>query len=29
MIYLDNAASTPVHEKVLEEMMPYFTDYYG
>lgn len=29
MIYLDNAASTPVHEKVIEEMMPYFREQYG
>ena len=29
MIYLDNAASTPVHEKVIEEMIPYFKEQYG
>jgi cysteine desulfurase len=29
LIYLDNAASTPVHEKVLEEMNPYFNEQYG
>jgi cysteine desulfurase len=29
LIYLDNAASTPVHEKVIEEMMPYFREQYG
>lgn len=29
MIYLDNAASTPVHEKVIEEMIPYFREHYG
>ncbi len=29
MIYLDNAASTPVHEKVIEEMVPYFREQYG
>ena len=29
MIYLDNAASTPVHEKVIEEMLPYFREEYG
>lgn len=29
MIYLDNAASTPVHEKVLEEMLPFFKEQYG
>jgi len=26
---LDNAASTPVHVKVIEEMMPYFKEQYG
>ncbi|MGI0040610.1 MAG: cysteine desulfurase family protein [Nitrosopumilaceae archaeon] len=29
MIYLDNAASTPVHEKVIDEMVPYFREQYG
>ncbi len=29
MIYLDNAASTPVHKKVVEEMMPFFKEQYG
>jgi cysteine desulfurase len=29
LIYLDNAASTPVHEKAVEEMIPYFTEQYG
>jgi len=29
LIYLDNAASTPVHEKVLEEMLPFFREQYG
>lgn len=29
MIYLDNAASTPVHEKVVEEMIPFFKEQYG
>jgi len=29
LIYLDNAASTPVHTKVIEEMMPFFKEQYG
>jgi len=29
LIYLDNAASTPVHEKVMDEMIPYFKEQYG
>lgn len=29
MIYLDNAASTPVHEKVIEKMLPFFKEQYG
>ena len=29
MIYLDNAASTPVHEQVLHEMIPFFQDQFG
>ncbi len=29
MIYLDNAASTPVHEKVVEEMIPYLREQFG
>ena len=29
MIYLDNAASTPVHEDVLQEMLPYFKEQFG
>jgi cysteine desulfurase len=29
LIYLDNAASTQVHEKVVEEMLPYFKERFG
>ena len=29
MIYLDNAASTPVHEQVFHEMIPFFQDQFG
>ncbi|HSB56485.1 MAG TPA: cysteine desulfurase family protein [Nitrosopumilaceae archaeon] len=29
MIYLDNAASTQVHEKVIDEMIPYFREQFG
>lgn len=29
MIYLDHAASTPVREEVLQEMMPYFKELFG
>jgi len=29
MVYFDNAASTPVDERVLEVMMPYWREYYG
>ena len=29
MIYLDNAASTKIHNDVLEDMMPYLKEHYG
>ena len=29
MIYLDNAASTPIHEKVLDSMLPYLKENFG
>lgn len=29
MIYLDNAASTPVHQMVIDEMIPFFREQYG
>jgi len=29
LTYLDNAASTPVHKEVLQDMMPFFSEKYG
>lgn len=29
MIYLDHAATTPARKEVIDEMMPYFGEYYG
>ena len=28
-LYMDYSATTPVKKEVLDEMMPYFTDYFG
>ena len=28
-VYADNAATTPVSQKVLDAMLPYYTEYYG
>ncbi|MDO8671375.1 MAG: aminotransferase class V-fold PLP-dependent enzyme, partial [Dehalococcoidia bacterium] len=28
-VYLDHAATTPVHPKALEAMIPYFSEFYG
>ena len=29
MIYMDHSATTPVKKEVLEEMLPYFSEFYG
>ena len=29
LVYVDNNATTRVDDKVYEEMLPYFKDYYG
>ncbi len=28
-VYLDNAATTPIHPRVVEKMLPYINEYYG
>ena len=29
IVYMDHAATTPVKKEVLDEMIPYFSEYYG
>ncbi|WHY70679.1 cysteine desulfurase family protein [Fictibacillus enclensis] len=29
LIYVDHAATSPIHPEVVQEMMPYFTEYFG